>query len=505
MDDRTPVIVGVGQILGADGASEPIDLVVAAAERALEDCGAKNLPIELVALTKIGTQRYRNAPRRVAERLGRPQARTLQANHGGHTTQVMLCHLAAEIAAGRLRAGLLAGGELGSRLRTGRADSDTGAATSGGEPDADAPWPDLALGDDLVQWIGHPHEMALGIAEPIQMYPLMETALGAALGRTRDEHVAAIGQLWSRFSEVAARNPFAADRQLRSADEIARADASNRYVGFPYTKHMNSNQFVDQGAAILVTSVGVARSLGVDASKWVYPWAGVSAHEPFVSERPRLHESRALAVAARELEARIGRSLKDATLVDLYACFPFAVQAQARALGTADGIVPTLTGGMRFAGGPWNNYGTHMIANVVERVREQPEALAVASTNGGFASRFCVVAYSGRPRAEGFAPLPPPFSDPGPRCALEVAPRGVATIEAYVIPHDRRREPSHAIAACRLERGARAWARLEAPHDVEAMLAADPIGWTVEFGAGGARLVERGGSRGPADGAAGIR
>ena len=35
------------------------------------------------------------------------------------------------------------------------------------------------MGDDLFQWICHPHEGALGIAEPIQMYPLMDTALGA--------------------------------------------------------------------------------------------------------------------------------------------------------------------------------------------------------------------------------------------------------------------------------------------------------------------------------------
>ncbi|MEZ4331677.1 MAG: hypothetical protein R3F35_07970 [Myxococcota bacterium] len=493
MDDRTPVIVGVGQVQGAEGAAEPVDLVVAAALRAFEDCGTHALPVELVALTKIGTQRYRNAPRRVAQRIGRAEARTLQVQHGGHTTQVILCQLAEEIAAGRLRGALLAGGELGSLLRSGRSDSDTGTPVVGGEPDADAPWPDLALGDDLVQWVGHPHEVALGIAEPIQMYPLMETALGAALGRSREEHVASISRLWSRMSEVAARNPYAADRRGYSPDEIARSDPSNRHVGFPYTKLMNSNQFVDQGAAILLCSVGVARALGIAPERWVFPWAGVSAHEPFVSERWHLHESRALAVAGRALEERIGRRLADAELVDLYACFPFAVQAQARALALASDAVPTLTGGMRFAGGPWNNYGTHMVANVVTHVRARPEALAIASTNGGFASRFCVVAYGGRPNPDGFRPLPAPFADPGPRRPLVAAPSGHGRIEGYTIPHDRRRAPSHAIAACRLADGARAWARIESTIDVEAMLAADPIGWGVEFGAEGARLVGPGG------------
>jgi acetyl-CoA C-acetyltransferase len=72
-------------------------------------------------------------------------------------------------------------------------------------------------------------------------------------------------------------------------------------------------------------------------------------------------------------------------------------------------------------------------------------------------------------------------------------PRGLGRIEGYTIPHDRRREPSHAIAACRLADGARAWARLESPSDVEAMLAADPIGWGVELGSEEARLVGPGG------------
>ncbi|MBK7952213.1 MAG: hypothetical protein IPK00_26530 [Deltaproteobacteria bacterium] len=489
IDDRTPVIVGVGQVNGAEGAAEPVDLIEIAARRALADTGGRALPIELVALTKIGTQRYRNAPRRVAQRLGHAGARTLQANHGGHTSQIVLAHAASEIAQGRLRAALLAGGELGSALRTGRLQSDVGSPSRDEDRlDASEPDPDLAFGDDLGQWIGHPHENALGIAEPIQMYPLMDTALGAALGRSRDEHLDAVSRLWSRMSAVAAANPYADDRKGHSPAEIREASASNRYVGFPYTKLMNSNQFIDQAAAILLCSVGVARSLGIEPSRWVFPWASAVAHEPFVSERWHLHESRALTVAAHQLEAMIGRSLREAGFVDLYACFPFAVQTQARALALDPDREITLTGGMRFAGGPWNNYTTHMLANVVERVRAEPDALAVCSSNGGLASRFCVVAYSGRPHVEGFRGLAGPFTDPGPRRCLETAPRGLGRIEGYVIPHGRSREASHAIAACLLEDGARAWARLEAPRDVEAMLASDPIGRPVRFEPSGARL-----------------
>jgi acetyl-CoA C-acetyltransferase len=490
VDPRTPVIVGVGQVNGGDGATEPIDLVVRAAERALADAGAA-IPLELIALTKIGTQQYRNAPALVGARLGRPDARTLQASHGGHTTQILLCHVAAEIAQGRLDAAVIAGGELGSAIRSGRLVADLGTPPET-EPGADpgAPYPDEALGDDLYSWVCHPHEAELGIAEPIQMYPLMDTALGAALGRTREEHVAEISRLWARLSQVAVTNEYAVDRRGYTANEIATATLRNRYVGYPYTKLMNSDQFVDQAAAIIVCSARVASSLGVARDRWVFPWAGVTANEPFVSERHDLHESRALVSAARRLEAMVDRPLDDCELVDLYACFPFAVQTQANALRLAPDRDLSLTGGMRFAGGPWNNYGTHMVANIVARVREAPSSMAVGSTNGGLATRFCVNAYSGQPSPQGFRFLPAPFVDPGPRRRLDPRPAGTGRIEGYTIPHRRGNEPSHAIAACILANGSRAWARLDDAGDVAEMLAGDPIGRSVNFAPAGARLQD---------------
>ena len=211
IDRQTPVIVGVGQVNGAPEAEEPIDLIAQAVEDAIKDSGTRTVPIDLIALTKIGTKQYTNAPQRLGERTGFPNARTLQANHGGHTAQVVLNHIASEIAFGNTEAAILAGGELGTGLKRGLHVSDTGTPTRHTDGADDAP-PDLGLGDDLYQWICHPHEDAIGINEPIQLYPLMETALGAALGRTREEHLAEISRLWSRFSQVAAQNEFANDR-----------------------------------------------------------------------------------------------------------------------------------------------------------------------------------------------------------------------------------------------------------------------------------------------------
>lgn len=488
MDDRTPVIIGVGQVNGADGAEEPLDLVEAAARRAIADAGGATPPVDVVALTKIGTRAHHNAPAALAARLDRPEARTLQARHGGHTAQTILAHLATEIAVGRCDAALLAGGELGSAIKQGRFESDDGTPGRDAASESPAPSPEIALGDDLGQWLAHPQEAALGIDEPITMYPVLETALGHALGRTRDEHLAAVARLWADFAAVAANNPYADDRTGYDAKTISTAGPGNRYVGYPYTKLMNSNQFVDQGAAVLLCSAGVARRLGVARDRQVFPIASAGAHSAFVSERGALHDAPALTMAGRAVEAMIGRPLAEVEIVDLYACFPFAVQAQALALGLGLDRPLTVTGGMRFAGGPWNNYGMHMMANLVANVREQPEAIAIGSTNGGIATRFCVNAYAGAPAADGFRALPAPISDPTRRRRLETRPTGAATIEGYTVRHDRRNEPVDAIAACLLSDGARAWARLERGDDVQALLDADPIGRTVRFEAVGPRL-----------------
>jgi acetyl-CoA C-acetyltransferase len=253
---------------------------------------------------------------------------------------------------------------------------------------------------------------------------------------------------------------------------------------------MNSNQFVDQAAALVVCSVAVARSAGIARDRWVFPWAAASAHAPFVSERRLLHEAPTLRRAARSVERATGRPAADADLIDLYACFPSAVQIQAEALGVADRRPLTLTGGMRFAGGPWNSYGLHQLANVVGGLRGAPEAHAFCSTNGGFASRFVVGAYSGEPPPRGFQRLARPFA-PGAeeRIPLDEDPHGEATIEGFTVVHDRGNAPVEGIAACLTPAGARAWAVLRDPADLDGLLATREAGRRVRFGARGAHLA----------------
>ena len=105
-------------------------------------------------------------------------------------------------------------------------------------------------------------------------------------------------------------------------------------ISWPYTKLMNSNNMVDQGAALILTSVEAATRLGIPTDRWVFPYAGTDAHDTYsISERAELHRSPAIRIGgARALELA-GLGIDDMDHVDLYSCFPSAVQVAATELG----------------------------------------------------------------------------------------------------------------------------------------------------------------------------
>src|SRR5690606_17053720 len=84
--------------------------------------------------------------------------------------------------------------------------------------------------------MSHPEEEALGLVRPAHLYALFETAWRARTGEAVDEHLVRISELWSRFSEVAAGNPYAAVQRRLSAEEIRTPGPGNRMVSLPYPK-----------------------------------------------------------------------------------------------------------------------------------------------------------------------------------------------------------------------------------------------------------------------------
>ena len=468
-------------------ALEPVDLLAEAARRAAADTGATAdrdvlAAVDSVRVVSLLSWRYRDPGRLVAERVGASPRQTMYTTAGGNTPQSLLNATALDIQAGHLDVALLGGAEAWRTRMAYRAEGGRPPWTIEAD-DAPAAEP---FGDDLA--MSHPAEMERGLLMPVQMYPMFETALRAAARRTPEAHLVHLSELWARFSDVAATNPYAWIQQSFTPEEIRTTGPDNRMVGYPYPKLMNSNNHVEQGAALLLCSAERADALGVPRERWVFPVAGTDAHDhPFVSHRADLRSSPAIAAAGRSALALAGIGVDDVAHVDLYSCFPSAVQIAADALGLGGDRALTVTGGLSFAGGPWNNYVTHAIATMAGVLRAEP-GYGLCSANGGFVTKHAVGVYSAEPPAAGFRwGHPQEEIDASPRRELAVGQDAVgpAEVEAYVVMHSRAGEPENALAAVLRPDGARAWGTTNDADTMAAMVAEEWVGRPVHLAADG--------------------
>ena len=63
-------------------------------------------------------------------------------------------------------------------------------------------------------------------------------------------------------------------------------------------------------------------------------------------------------------------AIADVDLVELYTCFPVAVETYAAELGLSSTRDLTVTGSMAFAGGPYNNYVLQATCRMGQLLRE---------------------------------------------------------------------------------------------------------------------------------------
>jgi acetyl-CoA C-acetyltransferase len=459
-DDRAPVLVGAGQLTQRDvapaAALEPVAMMAAAARAAAADAGgAASLltAVDTVAAVNVFCFPYGNVPRLLAERVGARPRRELYTTIGGNTPQWLVNVLAAQIAAGEVGTALIAGAEA---VRTvARARKERMRLPWGGGEGT----PEI-LGDERDGT--SPHELAHGLVLPTTIYPLFENALRAARGWTIAEHRRELGRLCARFAAVAAENPYAWFRDAATAEEIATVTPGNRLIAFPYPKRMNAILDVDQAAAVLLTSAGRARALGIDPSRWVYLWGSAAAHDEwFVSERVDFTSSPAIRSAGRAALETAGLEVADVAHLDLYSCFPCAVQIGRDMLGIApdDPRPLTVTGGLAYFGGPGNDYSLHAIATMMDRLRAAPGTTGLVTALGWYLTKHAVGVYGAdrppRPwRPSDDARLQRDIdAQPGP--ALATDPVGDGTIETYTVLCDRDGAPLRGIVVGRTEDGRR--------------------------------------------------
>lgn len=486
--DNTPIVIGAGQATWRepDAGRTPLDALHAAAAEAISDVGNSRLvgAIDAMAMVRfiadttpgVGALFPRNPGGALASRLGVHDAAIFQGTIGGNTPQYLVNHFAGELARGAHGVVLLAGAELLSTLfAVLRSGEDISAWAQGGQTEPPT------IGKELD---GHTAaELAHGLYEPINTYPLFEQSLRHHLGISREEHTAHIAQLCSAMSAVAANNPLAWKPQFQPAQDIATVAKNNRYIGYPYTRAMNPILEVDMAAAVIMTTVGKARELGIEQSRWIYLRGGADVNDIwYVSERPQLHRSPAIHAAWQAVSAQAGVALDEISLFDIYSCFPSAVQVACNEIGLSplDARGVTVTGGLPCFGGPGNNYSLHAIAEMITQLRDKQAGHGLVTANGLYLTKHSLGLYSTE------APTTPWQNadnralqqqiDAAPRLVVAADPAGEATIETWTVGFGRE-GPKRGIVIARNDAGERVLANTASDLvALESLIAQDPIG-----------------------------
>ena len=440
LPERVPVLVGIGVITRREEdcrrALEPLDLLLEAVLAAGVDTG---VPGALAGAQYIAVPRgrwtYRNPAGEIARRIDATSATTVLASVGV-LQQTLLGEACARIARGEAHTTLVAGADAGYRLLRAQI---TGHEL-GEREQTDDPELYLAPKDEL----RHAVEKRAGLEMPVALYAIMDSAFRAQRGWSIAEHRDRLAARYAAFSAIAAANPHAWQRQVIAAETIRDASAHNPMQAFPYTRFHCSTWNVDQASALLFCSAARAAELGIPRSRWIFPVASTeSNHMVPVSARADLAGCPCARIAGQAALDIGGLKVQDIDLLELYSCFPIAVEAYAAALAIPDGRDLTITGGMPFAGGPFNNYVFQATCRAAELLRLRGNGTALVSSVSGLLTKQGFGLWSTALNTRGFAHV-----DVTETVAREVATcevldmfSGDATVAGYTVLHGRGQSP----------------------------------------------------------------
>lgn len=481
LDPRTPVLVGIGVTTQREEdplrAVEPLDLMLDAVRRA----GADAVPDPAAVLAGVGRiavpkgrWRYRNPGGEIARAIGADRAASVLASVGV-LQQTLLGDACRRIADGEIDTALVVGGDAGYRILR----SNILAVPAAERQQDEAPHETLSPSDEL----RHPAELRAGMKMPVGLYAIMESAYRARKGWTVDVHRDRIAAMMSRFSEVAANNPAAWNRTRIAPDAIRNASERNPMQAFPYTKLHCSTWNVDQAGALVFCSAAKADALRIPREQWIYPVASTeSNHMVQVSARADLAACPGAGIAGRAALDAAELNVADIDLIELYTCFPIAVESYAAELGLPLTRDLTVTGAMPFAGGPYNNYVLQATCRIADLLRQAQGRHGLVSSVSGVLTKQGFGLWSSQPGPNGFV-----LKDVTELVAREMTTKpiveagsGDGVIAGYTVLHERSQFP-RGVAVADID-GCRAVVQTEDPSIVARMESIELCGTRIRLG-----------------------
>jgi len=470
-ESRIPILVGCGQITQRENdplkALSPIELTAEACFEAAKDSGVDNILLNkldtIVTIRSFSDTswrfkcpfgRYTNPSLSLANRISAYDVKNhIYTFPGGNMPQWSVNRIFELIAKGKVKTALLAGGES---LFTQKNAQRKGVNLNWSED----------LGNDYSEWginkkAWSDVEDSHGMRGAIFAYPLIENAIRGNENRSILEHNIEMGKLLEKFSMIAKNNPLADRQNAYSAKKISEVTSQNPYIGFPYTKLMNANAYIDQSAAVIMTTVQHAKELGIDRDKWVYLHGCGDAYDHwYLSDRVNYYSSPAMKIASEEALKMADCTINEIEFFDIYSCFPSAIKIACDEMNidinTNKNL--TVTGGLPYFGGPGNNYVTHSISEIMNRVRKIQGSKGMVTANGNYITKQSVGIYSSEQPNRKFSPINPEIYQKkinnkiGPNFINEA--NGNAFIETYTVINDKE-GPLYAILFGRLKDGSR--------------------------------------------------
>ena len=452
VDQIKPCIIGVAQKTWRPTkgyAPHPLVQAAEIAKIAAADCTNESVLsfINELDLVLPLSWKYDDPCSQLAAALSLPDGERKLSGLSGTSPQRFINDAAESIIQGRKRAILVCGAEaFATRKLAKKQQLELGwpAPTRRNAP---------AFEDPLI-----PTEITHEVFQAYATFAMLDSARRAHLGIGLEEYRKNEAEMMAKLSTVAAENTAAWFARAYGSDDLFNLDTSNRMIAYPFSRNTMAFMDVDMASAVIVASEDLADELGVPKEKRVYlhGW-DYQKEPPYIAQRKDLWRCPSMENAGHNAMAMAGVTINDIQHLDLYSCFPSALNfcKDALEISDTDGRSLTVTGGLPYFGGPGNNYTAHSITAMVQKLRQNDGQFGLTSGIGMHMTNHVFTIFSTNKPDR--LVIPKASSGEQQVCVIEERVDGPAIIMAYTVLHEK--SGNCALAICELANGHRCYAK----------------------------------------------